>query len=56
MSEERKQNIINTITLFEKNLERYKEDLQKTPNSSFYQGLVKNTTEYIDELKERIKD
>ena len=56
MTEERKQNIRNNITLFEKNLEKYKTDLQKTPNSSFYQGLVKNTADYVEELKGKIKD
>lgn len=31
-------------------LNRYKSELDKNPNSTFYTGLVKNTREYIDEL------
>lgn len=36
---------------FEETLKRYKSDLEKNPGSTFYSGLVKNTEEYIEELK-----
>jgi hypothetical protein len=39
------------IELFEEKLKRYKLQLKKDPNSLFYKGLVKNTQEYIEELK-----
>lgn len=45
------ENLLDTIKSFEKILERYKSKLEKEPNSVFYKGLVKNTEEYINELK-----
>lgn len=45
------ENLLDTIKSFEKILERYKSKLEKDPNSVFYKGLVKNTEEYISELK-----
>jgi hypothetical protein len=44
------------IELFEEKLERYKEGLLENPDSLFYKGLVKNTTEYIDELKQTLRE
>jgi len=43
--------ILQTIKTFEETLKRYKSDLEKNPSSTFYTGLVKNTLEYIEELK-----
>ena len=43
--------INNTIESFEETLKRYRTELEKNPNSTFYNGLVKNTEEYIEELK-----
>lgn len=45
------ENLLDTIKSFEKILERYKSKLEKDPNSVFYKGLVKNTEDYISELK-----
>jgi len=39
------------IELFEEKLKRYESQLKNDPNSLFYKGLVKNTKEYIGELK-----
>ena len=39
------------IKSFEKMLKRYKLDLEKNPDSTFYTGLVSNTENYIKELK-----
>ena len=39
------------ISSFEERLKTYKIELDKSPHSIFYQGLVKNTEEYINELK-----
>lgn len=39
------------IKIYEKSLKRYKLELEKNPESTFYQRLVKNTEEYIKELK-----
>jgi len=50
----KKENILNTIRSFEETLERYKSDLEKNPDSTFHSGLVKNTEEYIDELKDEL--
>ena len=51
-----KQKTINSITLlielFAEKLERYENELAENPDSIFYKGLVKNTTEYINELKQ----
>ena len=43
-----------TIEVYQKFLKRYKSELEKHPNSMFYLGLVKNTEEYIEELKKKI--
>lgn len=32
-------------------LNRYRQGLKKNPDSLFYTGLIKNTKEYIKELK-----
>ena len=42
---------LDLIESFEQTLERYKKELENNPTSTFYQGLVKNTEEYITELK-----
>jgi len=39
------------LRLFHKTLKRYKENLDQNPGSFFYQGLIKNTEEFIKELK-----
>lgn len=49
------ENIQETIESFEEMLKRYKEDLGKNPGSFFYEGLVKNTEEYIEELNEELE-
>lgn len=46
--------ILQTIKTLEETLKRYKSDLEKNPSSTFYTGLVKNTEEYIEELKGEI--
>lgn len=51
----KKEDLINTITSFDETLKRYKSDLEKNPDSTFHNGLVKNTEEYIEELKEELK-
>jgi len=48
--------ILQTIRMFEETLKRYKSDLEKTPGSTFYAGLVKNTEDYIEELKDALKN
>ncbi len=40
------------IQMFEENLIRYELQLSNNPTSIFYKGLVKNTKEVIEELKE----
>jgi superfamily II DNA or RNA helicase len=47
--------IIQTIKSFEETLKRYKSALEKNPGSTFYTGLVRNTEEYIEELKGELK-
>ncbi len=47
--------ILNTIKSFEETLLRYRSDLEKNPGSTFYSGLVKNTEEFIEELREELK-
>ena len=49
------ENLKETIKSFEKTLKRYRSELEKDPASTFYSGLVKNTEEYIAELKEELK-
>jgi hypothetical protein len=48
--------ILQTIKTLEENLERYTLDLEEDPGSTFYTGLVKNTEEYIEELKCELKN
>ena len=48
------ESILATIKSFEETLSRYRSDLQKNPTSLFYKGLVKNTEEYINELKNEL--
>ena len=43
------------IKSFEKSLDRYKLELEKNPNSTFFAGIVKETEEYIEELKNKQK-
>jgi len=48
--------IIDTIKSFEETLLRYQIELRKYPESIFYKGLIKNTGEYIEELKNKKKN
>jgi len=41
------------IKSFKKRLEHYEKRLNQHPNSLMYKGLVKNTKDYINELKEQ---
>jgi hypothetical protein len=41
----------DTLFSFERMLNRYQEELDKKPESLYYQGLVKNTKEAIEKLK-----
>jgi len=49
------ENLKETIKSFEETLKRYRSELENNPGSSFYSGLIKNTEEYIAELKEELK-
>jgi len=49
------ENIQETIKSSELLLQRYKEELDKQPSSFFFDGLVKNTEEYIEELQEELQ-
>jgi hypothetical protein len=49
-----KENKNEIIKIFETSLEVYKSELEKDPTSFFFKGMVKNTEEYIDELKNKI--
>lgn len=40
-----------TVKTFEEMLKLYRIDLEKNPGSTFYSGLIKNTEDYIEELK-----
>ncbi len=42
-----------TIKFYKKRLEHYEKRLFQHPNSTMYQGLVKNTKDYINKLKEQ---
>lgn len=53
---EKIKSVSQLVELFEEKLKRYEEELAKNPNSLFYKGLVKNTTEHIEELKQNIRD
>jgi TorA maturation chaperone TorD len=52
MNKEATQDLIN---MFGEKLKRYREQLHQNPGSTFYDGLVKNTEELIEELKQQIK-
>jgi len=41
------------ISIFEKALGEYEEKVKQQPTSTFYKGLVKNTEEFITELKSK---
>ncbi len=43
------------VKTFEEALKHYKQDFEKNPDSLFHRGLVQNTEEYIEELKEELK-
>lgn len=45
---------VNFIKDYEQALIRYKRLSEENPDSLFYKGLIKNTQEYIDELKEKV--
>lgn len=49
------ENLKETIKSFEETLKRYRSELENNPGSTFYSGLIKNTEEYIAELKEELK-
>ncbi len=44
-----------TIKTFEEMLKLYRIDLEKNPGSTFYSGLIKNTEDYIEELKMEVQ-
>ena len=44
------------IEMLEETLESYEQKLKANPDSTFYKGLVKNTKEYIEELKQEDKN
>lgn len=52
MNPERTASLIKTN---EESLRRYRDDLAKNPDSFFHKGLVKNTEDYVDELKEQLE-
>src|SRR5437762_2229430 len=52
MNKEATQDLLN---MFEEKLKRYREQLRQKPDSVVYDGLVKNTEEFIEELKEQIE-
>ncbi len=52
----KKEEIENTITSFEVTLNRYRDKLNQNPGSTFYSGLIKNTQEYIEELKTQLEN
>jgi len=43
--------IISNLRTFEEALERYKRLLKENPDSTFYKGLVENTKELIEDIK-----
>lgn len=45
---------LEIINLFENALKRYELELEQNPNSTFFTGMVKNTKEYIIELKTKL--
>lgn len=48
-----KDNISQIMEIFEYKLNLYRAKLSETYTSVYWSGLVKNTEEYIEELKER---
>lgn len=44
------------LKFFEESLVRYKEELEKKPDSFFFACLIKSTEEYISHLKESINE
>ena len=46
---------VQTLKTFEETLQRYKSELEKNPDSTFYIFLIKNTEEYIEKLKGALK-
>lgn len=52
MNPERTASLIKT---HEESLQRYRAELAKNPGSLAYRGMVKNTEEYIEELKEQLE-
>lgn len=50
-----RESIIATTKRFEVALQRYQDALKSNPGSTYYAGLVKNTQEYIEELKEELE-
>jgi flagellar biosynthesis chaperone FliJ len=48
--------IQQTIKMLDETIKRYKSDLEKNPDSTFYAGLVKNTEKYILELTLKLKN
>lgn len=45
-----KKNKDELLVIFENSLKSYKDQLINKPNSTFYQGLVKNTESLIEEF------
>ena len=39
------------LEVWENALESYKKELSKNPDSTFYKGIVKNTEEFIQKIK-----
>lgn len=50
----KKENIIDTISIFTESLINYRKILDANPESDFYKGIVKNTEEYISELNDEL--
>jgi uncharacterized protein (UPF0303 family) len=46
--------LINFIKSNKEMLKRYKEDLEKQPNSTFYKGLVMQQQDYIETLEKEL--
>lgn len=49
-----KKDILKEIQKVKKMLGKYSEDLKNNPESLFYNGLVKNSKEYLEELYEEL--
>jgi amino acid transporter len=52
--QKQKNDKLATIKTFEDTLNLYKLELVKNPNSTFLIGVIKNTEEYINELKTKL--